>query len=291
DAREQLLGGGFQHDPVVGVDDREILESGAPRRVLRRQSFDGVRLDHLQPAVAADSLAGEKHSWAQVIAVDDMPRHVGVVALGEEVVFRIAESPVAAVIDVQDAFDRLRRLMPRLLLRPLLLLLPVLLRRPVLLLRRLLLLLWSAFRRLWHRLGAGLRVRCYRLRLCGRCVAGNLLPRALLASVVLDVDDATLRVERRRNLVLAMTLAPAAATAAAVSPEAAPSAAATTLAFLVLRVLSAAVAVHALLLRITGVARLGRIGGSRLRGIRWCGGTLSFSIHLVSSVATSSAGG
>ncbi|HMC33918.1 MAG TPA: hypothetical protein VKH65_05910, partial [Myxococcales bacterium] len=149
---------------------------------------------------------------------------------------------------------------------------------------------WSAFRRLWHRLRAGLLVRCYRLRLCGRCFAGSLLRRALLASVVLDVDDTTLRVERHRNLVLAMTLAPAAATAAAVSPEAAPSAAAT-LAFLVLRVLSGAVAVHALLLRITGVARLGRIGGSRLRGIRWCGGTLSFSIHLVSSVATSSAGG
>src|SRR5207248_1747326 len=82
---------------------------------------------------------------------------------------------------------------------------------------------WSAFRRLWHRLRAGLLLRCYRLRLCGRWFAASLLRRALLASVVLDVDDATLRVERRRNLVLAMTLAPAAATAAAVSPEAAPS--------------------------------------------------------------------
>jgi hypothetical protein len=88
---------------------------------------------------------------------------------------------------------------------------------------------------------------------------------------------------------LAVTLTPATATTAAVAAEAATSTA-TTLAFLVLRELSGAVAVRRRL-RVAGIARLGRIGGSRLRGIRWCGGTLSFSVHLLSSVATSSAGG
>jgi len=182
----------------------------------------------------------------------------------------------------------LRRLMPRLLLRPLLLLLllAMLLRRPVLLRLR-----WRwlhcalgtlrcRFRaRLWLR-------RCLRLR--RRHVAGCLFPGArLFGAVVLDVDDAALRVERRRYLVLAVTLAPAAATAAAIAPEAAPSA---TLAFRVLSELSGAVAVHGWL-RITRIARLGRLGGGRLRRIRWCGGTLSFSVHLLSSVVTSSAGG
>src|SRR5437899_1536443 len=129
--------------------------------------------------------------------------------------------------------------MARLLLRPLLLLLPVLLRRPVLLR---LLLLRSAFRRLWGDLRPGLRFGRQRLRLCRRCFAG-LLRRTLFASVILDVDDATLCIERRRN-VLAVTLSAAAATTAAVAPEAAASATAT-LTFLVLPVLlCGAVAVH-----------------------------------------------
>jgi hypothetical protein len=193
------------------------------------------------------------------------------------------------VIDVEDAFHGLRRFVPRLLRRPLLAVLPVtLVLRAVLLLglrlrlRRGLAVLQRGLRR-WLGLVA---VHGSRLR-GGDGFRGLRLVRAafLARVIVLDVHDAALGIERRR-LILALALAPSTAATAPVAPEPAPSS--TPLTFLPLRQLAVAAAVHAWL-RIAGVAGLRRIGGC-LRGFRWCGGTLSFSIHLLSSV-TSSAGG
>jgi len=163
------------------------------------------------------------------------------------------------VIDVQHPFHRLCRLMARLLLRALLRMAVLLLRRPVLLLRR-----WSAFRRL--RGGVSRR-----LRLSGlgrRPFRQALLHRRFLRSVVLDVDDPALRVQRRRHLALPLAaLAPPPPPASAVPPEAAAS---TALTLLSRPQLDVAVAVHPGL-RIAGVAGLGSIRRG-LRGVRWCGG-------------------
>ena len=183
--------------------------------------------------------------------------------------------------------------MPRLLLRALLLAVPRGMLRPVLLLglrlrrRRAVQVQRRAFRR---RRGLPLHRRLC-LHLLRTLVGGAVLHR-----VVLDVDDAALRVERGRAALPRSALSTPATPASAVAAEPPASAAATCLAFLALplrlRWRELAVAIHSLLgmLGKPSVARLRRIGGC-LRGFRWCGGTLSFSIHRLSSIATSSTGG
>src|SRR5256712_11281911 len=133
--------------------------------------------------------------------------------------------------------------MARLLLRALLrMAVLLLLRLPVLLLRR-----WNAFRRL--RGGVSRR-----LRLSGlgqRPFRQALLHRRFLRSVVLDVDDPALRVQRRRHLALPLAaLAPPPPPASAVPPEAA---AAPPLGLLSPPQLGGAGALHPRL-RVTGVA-------------------------------------
>jgi hypothetical protein len=198
------------------------------------------------------------------------------------------------VIDVQHAVDGLRRLVAGLLLRALLLLVPLLL----LLLGRTVLLLLGRLPRIGVGRGlvprSGLSIhrglRRLLLRLCHVAVGLSLVHAGLPALVVLDVDDAALRVERRGQLVLAVAaLAASPAAAPAVAAEAPSSAAA--LAFLTLALplpLSELPVPIQPGLWVAGVARLRRIGCG-LRGFRRCGRTLSF-VHLVRSV-TSSAGG
>jgi len=237
-----------------------------------------------------------------VVALDHVPRHVRVVLLGEEVQLGVAQPAVAAVVDLEHALDRLGGLVPRLLLLAwLLLAVPLLVRWPVLLglllrlgLRRAIEVQRRAFRR-WlpfrtrSRSGSwsGSRGR-------GLCAVERRIFRAPLirGKVVLDVHDPALGIQRRRLArVLTAPLAAPAAAPPAIAPEAAPTtAAAPRLTLLSLPELLA-VPVDPRLLGVAGVARLRRVRRRRLRGFRWCGGTLSFSIHRLRSIPTSSAGG
>src|SRR5207249_1887268 len=101
-----------------------------------------------------------------------------------------------------------------------------------------------------------------------------------------SVEDPALCVQGRGHLALPLALAAPPPATPPVPAEPPPS---TALALLTGPELGVGVAVHPRL-RITGIAGLRGIRRG-LRGIRWCGGTLSFSIHLLSSIATSSAGG
>jgi hypothetical protein len=224
-----------------------------------------------------------------------VPRHVRVVLLREEVELGGAQPAVAAVVDVQHTLDGNRRL---LLALRLLLLVPLLLvaRVPLAvlsLLRRLAGLgllgrglratrgrLWLALARrlhvgdLWLRflrrghvaVGDGLALHDVAVLLRRRDVAvGSGLVGALVRTVVLDVDDAALRIERRRGLILpVLALAALAATpaaAAALPPEPASAAAFTLLALSLALTRLTAEAVGPILcgLRVSRVARLGRI--------------------------------
>src|SRR5438552_12044813 len=150
-----------------------------------------------------------------------------------------------------------------------------LLRRPVLLLR-------SAL----HRLRCSVAGRL-RLGGLGRPLRRALFHRPFLrTTVVLDVEDPALCVQGRGHLALPLALAAPPPAAAPVPAEPPPS---TALGLLTGPELDVGVAVHRRL-RITGIAGLRGIRRG-LRGVRWCGGTLSFSIHLLSSITTSSAGG
>jgi hypothetical protein len=160
------------------------------------------------------------------------------------------------VVDVQHALDGLGRLMPRLLLRALLLpvtlpmlgtgLLRLLLRHAVQVLGR------ALDRRLPFRGGLLLRQPAVGLQ--------GFLGTGVLALVVLDVDDAALRVEGSGQTLPLAALAATSAPAPPVAPEAPPSSSpcgSATLAFRSLRDLAVSVQPG---LRVTGVARLRRIG-------------------------------
>jgi len=159
------------------------------------------------------------------------------------------------VVDVQHALDGLGRLMPRLLLRALLL--PVTLRMLTgllrLLLRHAVQVLGRALdRRLPFRGGLLLRQPAVGLQ--------GFLGTGVLALVVLDVDDAALRVEGSGQTLPLAALAATSAPAPPVAPEAPPSSSpggSATLAFRSLRDLAVSVQPG---LRVTGVARLRRIG-------------------------------
>ena len=78
------------------------------------------------PGIDWQAKGGNPSLFAQVeepVAIDEVPGHVGVVLLREEVELLVAQPAVAAVIDVEDAFTGLRRLLLPLLLRVALLLL------------------------------------------------------------------------------------------------------------------------------------------------------------------------
>jgi hypothetical protein len=161
------------------------------------------------------------------------------------------------VVDVQHALDGLGRLVPRLLLRALLL--PVTLRMLGAGLLRLR--LWHAVRVLGHALGRRLPFRgglLLRRRAVGQ---QGFLGTGVLALVVLDVDDAALRVEGGGQTLPLAALAATSAAAPPVAPEAPPSSSsassAATLAFSCLPDLAVSVQPG---LRVTGVARLRRIG-------------------------------
>jgi hypothetical protein len=158
------------------------------------------------------------------------------------------------VVDVEHALDGLGRLVPRLLLRALLL--PVTLRAGLLRLR-----LWHAVRVLGQALGWRLPFRgglLLRRRAVGQ---QGFLGTGVLALVVLDVDDAALRVEGGGQTLPLAALAATSAAAPPVAPEAPPSSSsassAATLAFSCLPDLAVSVQPG---LRVTGVARLRRIG-------------------------------
>ena len=245
----------------------------------------------MQAAVAPHRLPGDLHARTQAVAVDDVAGHLHVVLLGQEVVLGGAQAAVAAVIDVEHPFAGYRRLLALLLL---LLLLRVALPLLLLLMTLSLLLLL----RLGHAVQV-LRGRCafarrsrlrrltvlrlHRLHAFGR--RDGLVGPALVSRVVLHVDDAALRVERRRRLALlsmASALAAAAAAAPPVPPELPPA-----LAFLLLAlalelavagIAAVAAATAAARLRIARVSRLGSIAAGRL-GCSRCGGSLSFFVH------------
>jgi hypothetical protein len=131
----------------------------------------------------------------------------------------------------------------------------------VLLLRSRLLRLRLTLRRLRRLVARGRRRR--RLlpfvprRPCLDGVTLDVIRSALLARVVLHVDDPALGVERSGHLVLASALAAPSAPTAPVPPE--PAAATPALPLLPLRELAVPVAVHAARLGNSGVARLRRI--------------------------------
>jgi len=156
------------------------------------------------------------------------------------------------VVDIQHALDGLGRLVPRLLLRALL---PVTLRMLGAGLLRLR--LRHPVRVLGHALGRRLPFRGGLLR--GRAFGlGEFLGTGFLALVVLDVDDPALRVERSGQSLPLTALAATSAPASTVAPEAPPSSSpSATLAFRSLRGLAVSVQPG---LRVTGVARLRRIG-------------------------------
>ena len=56
------------------------------------------------------------HAGPQAIALDHVPGHIGVVLLGKEVQLGRAQAAVAAVVDVEHALDRHRRLLALLLM-------------------------------------------------------------------------------------------------------------------------------------------------------------------------------
>jgi len=165
------------------------------------------------------------------------------------------------VVDVQHALDGLGRLVPRLLLRALLL--PVPLR--MLGAGRLRLRLRHAVRVLGHALGRRLPFRGQLLRGCAFGLR-EFLGTGFLPLVVLDVDDAALRVERSGQALPLTALAATSASAPPVTPEAPPSSSASpcpcasasaSLAFSSLPELAVSVQPR---LGVTGVARLRRIG-------------------------------
>jgi len=215
------------------------------------------------------------------------------------------------VIDVEHALDRDRRLLPLLLLLLPLLLLVALLVLVALLLslllrrRSRLRLLRSAFGRRRGLLQAldgrrrGRRDVAIGRRLLRLLRRGDVavrrrgLFRALAAFVVLHVDDAALRIQRRLHLVLPVlpaALASATATASPLPAEPPTPAAFALLALAALLLAVVTARAHPVLtwLRIFGISRLGRIGAL---GLRRGGGTLSFTIHRLLQFATSSAGG
>jgi hypothetical protein len=159
------------------------------------------------------------------------------------------------VIDVQHALDGLGRLVPRLLLRARLLSVTLRMLGAGLLRLR----LRHAVRVLGHALGRRLPFRGGLLR--GRAFGlREFLGTGFLALVVLDVDDAALRVERSGQALPLAALAATSAAAPPVAPEAPPSSstsASATLAFRSLPDLAVSVQPG---LRVAGVARLRRIG-------------------------------
>jgi hypothetical protein len=186
------------------------------------------------------------------------------------------------VVDVQQPFDGLRRLVPGLLLWALLLPVALLMLLTGLLrlrLRRAVALRSAVTGRLSFRSGL----------LCRGGLSRAVLGSAFLRVVVLDVDDAALGIERGGRLPRTALATPSPA-ASPVAPEAPPpSSSSATSALALLPLPDLPIAVHSGLGH-AGVARLRRICRG-LRGVGWCGGTLSFSIHRLSSIATSSTDG
>ncbi|HEY4731607.1 MAG TPA: hypothetical protein VIH41_10790 [Myxococcales bacterium] len=163
------------------------------------------------------------------------------------------------MVDVQHALDGLGRLVPRLLLRALLLSVTLRMLGTGLLRLR----LRHAVRVLGHALGRRLPFRGRLLR--GRAFGlREFLGTGFLPLVVLDVDDAALCVERSGQALPLTALAATSASAPPVTPEAPASSSASacasapaSLAFSSLPELAVSVQPG---LRVTGVARLRRIG-------------------------------
>ncbi|HEY5677732.1 MAG TPA: hypothetical protein VIR81_13150 [Myxococcales bacterium] len=188
------------------------------------------------------------------------------------------------MIDVEHAFARHRRLLALLLL--LLLGMALLL---ALLLLLLALLLLRGLLRLGHAVqvlrsgrafsgGGGLGRLAFLPLRRGRALADVLGGAFVASGVVLHVDDAALRVERRRRLPLSVAaLAAAPAATPAIAPEL-PPALALLLLPLGLAELGIAAVAAAPRLRVARVPRLGCIAPGGLGSSRG-GGSLSFSVH------------
>ncbi len=114
DGREQIhhaagviVAGGFQLEPLVGIQRRQVVEEDLVAGFLGRLKVDGVDFDEREIAFAflgrAD-LSGDGIAGAQIEAADLRRRDVDVVGAGQVIVFRRAQEPESVGQAFEDAF-------------------------------------------------------------------------------------------------------------------------------------------------------------------------------------------
>ncbi len=106
-AAGEVVAHGFQLEPLVGIERRQVVEEDLVARFLGRLEVDGVDFDQREVALAflgrAD-LAGDGVAGAQVEAADLRGRNVNVVGAGQVVVLGRAQEAEAVGQAFEHAF-------------------------------------------------------------------------------------------------------------------------------------------------------------------------------------------